>query len=285
MRTTRPKAAPVGVIGKVLRVLELLDRSPSGLQLRDIAEQTKINKSTAHRFLTHLESEAYLFRDATGAYMLGPKLIRMGSGNSLQATLRTMCRPILERLWKITGETVNLSVLDGSDVLYLDVLESLHTFRLVSQPGMRRPVYCTSMGKAMLAWSPRTEMVDEILAAVPSEPLGSQKLKSVQRLRKELGWIRERGYALDDEEAVMGARCLGAPILNSDGEAVAAISISGPTVRITKEKLPAFTAAILGGALEVSKRLGYRPPVEVEIPPAALVRPVPAAARLRARTL
>lgn len=129
----KTKIAPVGVVGKVLLILELLDRSPAGLQLKDIARLTGLNKSTAHRFLKHLESEGYLFRDDSGAYMIGPRLVRFGTGAAYQAMLSRISRPVLEQVWSATGETVNLATLVGQEILYLDVMESLHTFRLVSR--------------------------------------------------------------------------------------------------------------------------------------------------------
>jgi IclR helix-turn-helix domain len=103
-RMRASKSAPVGVISKVLRILEALNASPAGLQLREIAEQTAINKSTAYRFLAHLELERYLYRHESGAYMVGPKLVRRGSGISYQRTLRQISHPILQELWKITRE-------------------------------------------------------------------------------------------------------------------------------------------------------------------------------------
>ena len=168
MPTKKRKSAPVGVIGKVLRILELLDQTPAGLQLKDIAAKTGINKSTVHRFVSHLETEAYLYRaDATGTYMLGPKLVRLGSGVSFQATLANICHPTLERLREVTDETVNLAVLDGVSILYLDVLESFHTFRLASQVGMRRPLHCTSLGKAILANMDDARKQEQILSSIP----------------------------------------------------------------------------------------------------------------------
>lgn len=258
MRTRKLKSAPVGVIKKVLRILELLDRSPSGLPLKDIAEQTDLNKSTAHRFLTHLESEGYLFRDAIGNYMLGPKMVRMGSGTSFQATLCKICRPILEDLWKFTGETVNLAVLDGTDVLYLDVIESLHTFRLATEIGMRRPIHTTSLGKAMLANLAGDPLQDEIIKAIRFVPTTPRAITNAARLRKDLDKVKSRGFSLDDEEAVSGARCIGAAILDADGKVVGGISVSGPVVRVTRTHLPSFSAAICTAAQQISARLGYK---------------------------
>jgi DNA-binding IclR family transcriptional regulator len=260
MRTRKSKSAPVGVIGKVLRILELLDQTPAGLQLKDVAAKTGINKSTVHRFVSHLEAEAYLFRDAAGTYMLGPKLVRLGSGVNFQATLANICHPTLEKLREITDETVNLAVLDGASVLYVDVLESFHTFRLVSQVGMRRALYCTSLGKAILANMDDERKQEEIFSSIQFNPDTARAYGSVARLKRDLVQTRAQGFALDDEEAVVGARCIGAAIYGSDGKVLGAISVSGPISRVSKERLPFFSEEITKAAREISWRLGYRFP-------------------------
>jgi IclR family acetate operon transcriptional repressor len=253
--TSKTKTTPVGVVGKVLRILELLDRSPGGLQLKDIARLTGLNKSTAHRFLKHLEGEGYLFRDDSGAYMIGPRLVRFGAGVSYQAMLSRISRPVLERVWSATGETVNLATLVGPEILYIDVMESLHTFRLVSQIGSRRPLSCTSLGKAMLAAMP-IEQKELLLPTLHFENATPRSITSVARLRKDLAQIAQLGYALDDEEAVTGARCVGAAILDANGKVAGAISISGPTTRINKTNLASIAHTVKLAALEVSCRLG-----------------------------
>ena len=255
IRTRKSKSAPVGVIGKVLRVLELLDRSPAGLQLREITAKTGMNKSTVHRFLSHLDTEGYLFRDATGTYMLSPKLARLGNGATFQMTLTRICRPTLERLRTSTDETVNLAILDGLDVLYLDVLETQHTFRLVSQAGMRRPAYCTSLGKAILA-NMEDEQRKEIYSSILLAPNTPRTLTSISRLKRDLLQIKEQGFSLDDEEAVTGARCIGAPIFGDGAKIVGSISVSGPVVRITRDRIPFFSAEVRKAAREISFRLG-----------------------------
>ena len=114
IRARESKSAPVGVVAKLLRILETLDNSPAGLQLREIAQRTGINKSTAYRFVAHLENEDYLFRDEAGAYIVGPKLARLGSGVSYQATLRKVSRPVLIQIAQSTTETVNLGTESAS---------------------------------------------------------------------------------------------------------------------------------------------------------------------------
>jgi len=256
MRSRKIKSAPVGVIGKLLAVLELLDQSPGGLQLREISERTGINKSTAHRLVSHLEAEDYLFRDALGTYMVGPKLTRLGSGGSFQATLAKLCRPVLENLRKITGETINLGVLDGADVLYIDVLETHHTFRLVSGVGTRRPFYCTSLGKAILANVEDEQKKENLFSSIHFEASTPRTINGISRLKKQLTVIRKVGYSLDDEEAVAGIRCLGAAIRDREGEVVGAISVSGPVVRLTTDKLPLFSQELCKAAREISWMLG-----------------------------
>jgi DNA-binding IclR family transcriptional regulator len=253
--SSKTKTTPVGVVGKVLRILELLDRSPGGLQLKDIARLTGLNKSTAHRFLKHLEGEGYLFRDDSGAYMIGPRLVRFGTGVSYQAMLSRISRPVLEQVWSTTGETVNLATLVGPEILYVDVMESLHTFRLVSQIGSRRPLSCTALGKAMLAAMP-TEQRELLLPTLRFENATPRSITSVARLRKDLAQIAQLGYALDDEEAVTGARCVGAAILDANGKVAGGISISGPTARINKTNLASIAQTVKLAALEISSRLG-----------------------------
>ena len=250
------KSAPVGVIDKVLVILELLDQSPGGLTLKEIAEQSRINKSTAHRFLSHLEAKNYLFRDDSGAYMIGTKLTKLGTGISFHATLAKLCRGVLENLRTVTGETVNLAVLDGFEVLYVDVLETSHTFRLVSGVGTRRPFYCTSLGKAILANIQDDLRRQELFAAIRFEPVTPRTITNLTRLKKQLAVIRKQGFALDDEEAVAGIRCLGAAILDPEGDVLGAISVSGPVVRVTTARLPLFRQEICRAAREITWLLG-----------------------------
>jgi DNA-binding IclR family transcriptional regulator len=256
MRPRESKSAPVGVVTKVLRILETLHEAPAGLQLKDVAQQTAINKSTAYRFLAHLEHEGYVFRDSSGAYAIGVRLARLALGTSYQTTLRKISRPILQQLWRATGETVNLAVMDGREVLYLDVMESSHTFRLVSQVGIRRPVYCTALGKVMLAFIPEEEQ-QYFFQGMSFERFTPHTLKNTAQLRKEFVAIRQRGYSIDNEEAYLGSRCIGAPIFEASGKIAAAVSVSGPTTRVTRERVSTFAAAARSAARAVSRSLGY----------------------------
>jgi len=249
------KSAPVGVISKVLRVLEALRSSPAGLSLRGICAETGINKSTAYRFLAHLEREGYLFRDDGGTYVVGPTLLGLAGGATYQTALRKISRPILQKLWNVTSETVNLGILDGQHVYYLDVLQSPHAFRMASHAGMWRPLYCTAMGKVLAAWLSADDR-KHVLSCLRFERVTPHTITQIPRLEKELQKVRQSGYAIDNEEAVLGARCIAAPVLLASGKAAAAISISGPTTRIDGANMSAFITAVKGAARAISIRFG-----------------------------
>jgi len=256
IRARESKSAPVGVVGKVLRILEALDGSPTGLQLREIAEQTSVNKSTAYRFVAHLENEGYLLRDQAGAYVVGPKLARLGAGISYHATLRKISRPVAIALSNETKETVNVGVLDGHEVLYVEVIESPHSFRMASQPGMHQPLNCTALGKALLAFLP-AEHREELLPMLTFERATPRTIPNLTRFKRELTRVVQVGYAIDDQETDMGARCVAAPILDESGKVAAAISVSGPVTRISRDRIQAYASLTKKAARTISAHLGH----------------------------
>ena len=249
-------AASVGVISKVLRILEALQGSSSGLGLKAICDQTGINKSTAHRFLKHLERERYLLRTEAGAYLIGPRLSQLSARGNHEATLQAVARPILWDLWKATHETVNLGVLDQGTVLYVDVIESPHEFRLSSRVGTRRSVHVTALGKALVAFLPEEDR-RTILDSIAFQASTPKTIGNLVQFRQELEKIRRQGYAVDDEEAVQGARCVSAPILNSTGMPIAAVSVSGPVTRVAPSLVSALAGAVTSAAHAISTAMGF----------------------------
>ncbi len=257
-RVIKSAAAPVGVISKVLRILEAIQGTSSGLGLKATSELTGIHKSTAHRFLKHLERENYLISTEDGAYLIGPRFWQMTAHVNYRAALQAVARPILWDLWKATQETVNLAVLDHETVLYADVIESPHEFRLASRVGARRPLHATGLGKALTAFLPE-EKKQNILKAITFHPSTPKTIMNLVQFRQELQKIRRQGYAVDDEEAVMGARCVSAPILDAESLSIAAISVSGPVTRVTPNQVLALAGAITSAARAISVQLGFSP--------------------------
>jgi DNA-binding IclR family transcriptional regulator len=254
VKVRRSKSAPVGVVGKVIQILERLDQAQGGLLLREIVALTNINKSTAYRFLSHLENEGYVFRDHNAYYMVGPKLAKLGNGVSYQATLCRTSEEMLEKLRNETGETINLAVLDQTEILYLSVFQSQHTFRMVSEVGARRPLHCTALGKAILAYLPPAQQ-RKIISSLHFERLTPQTIMSEEELHEELLKVHRRGYALDYEEVVVGACCVAVPLLTQKHTVIGAISISGPIARVSKRQIPEFAQLLRNATDEIALRL------------------------------
>ena len=251
------KPVGVGVISKILRILEAIQAAGVPLPLREICQQTKINKTTAYRFVSHLEREGYLFRDNAGRYSFAMKLLHLAAHIDPQVALREIARPFLRDLWEATSETVSFAVLDRTEVLYLEVLESPRVFRLASKAGFRRPVYSTALGKALTAFlSP--EKRKEIWGGQKFETFTPHTVNDMRQFEKELEKVRRLGYAIDDEESVLGARCLGVPVLSHLQEAVASISVSGPTTRLDLSKIPNIVEQLQKASRSISERMGFR---------------------------
>jgi DNA-binding IclR family transcriptional regulator len=246
----------VGVISKVLRILEALQNSSIGLSLKAICADTGINKSTAHRFLKHLERENYLLRTEAGAYLIGPRLTQLSARTNMSAALQAIARPILADLWRSTQETVNLGVLDRGTLLYVDVMESPHEFRLVSRVGSRRPLHVAALGKVLTAFLPASEY-ERVLHGIIFQQVTPKTIGNLTQLRAELEKVRCQGFALDDEEALLGCRCVSAPILNNERVAIGALSISGPVTRLSLAQVPGLAKTVKSAASNVSVAMGF----------------------------
>lgn len=253
---TQSPSASVGVISKVLLILEALQGSSAGLGLKGICDTTGINKSTAHRFVTHLEREGYLIRTKTGAYLIGPRLAQMSVCTNRSATLQAVARPHLLDLWRSTQETVNLGVLDHGTLLYVDVMESPYEFRLVSRIGTRRPLQVAALGKVITAFLPAGEH-ERALGGVVFQRVTPRSITNMTQLRVELDKVRRQGYAVDNEEALLGCRCVSAPILNNEKVAIGALSVAGPVTRVSLERVPALAKEVKAAAKAVSIAMGF----------------------------
>jgi DNA-binding IclR family transcriptional regulator len=213
--------------------------------------------STAHRLLTTMIRQGYCRQNPeTGRYALGSKLFHLGEVCLGQLDLRELARPFLERLCRETGETANLVVLDGQDALYLDKVESPQNLRIFSRIGHRTPLYCTAVGKVLLAYRPAAESED-LLGKGPLRPLTRHTITSPARLRRELAQVRKRGFAVDKEECEEGAYCVAMPVRNAQGRIEAALSVSGPAVRLGDKRVPELIPLMRRAVEELSAQLGF----------------------------
>jgi DNA-binding IclR family transcriptional regulator len=185
-----------------------------------------------------LEGHRLVERSAeSGRYRLGLRLFELGSRASSTLDLREHSRPHLSRVLSETQETVHFCVLDEGEALYLEKMEPQRSVRMASSIGRRAPVHCTAVGKAMLAALPEAE-VDLVLRRHGMKALTRHTVTDAADLKAQLKLIRSRGYAIDDEENEEGVRCVAAAVRDCLGRAVAAISVSGPSFRMTRNNVP-----------------------------------------------
>src|SRR3954449_10129361 len=242
------------------RALDLLEALATAgeLGVSDLAAKTGLVPSTAHRLLGTLVARGYAAQSPnSGRYLLGYKLLELTSGlQDRLGRLRPAARPHLEAIQAETGETTNLVVLEGRDVVYVDSVSGNRIVRLFTEIGRAIPAHTSGAGKALLAWRDPAD-VEALLGPGPFHAATPRTLTSLDALQEDFMRIRRRGYSTDNEEHELGVACVATPIFDPAGLPLAAISISGPTSRI----LHAATADIAGvlreHAQEVSTALGH----------------------------
>ncbi len=249
--------AEVNSVHKAFAILDLLSDGQERT-LSDIARTLSLAKSTAHSLLETLTTERILDRDGpSSAYSLGVRLIELGYCAQTGHDLVRIAAPFLKGLNLQFDETVHLVVLDRDEVLYIDCIESQRRLRTYSVIGIRAPLHCTSVGKAILANLPDEE-IRRIVAEHGLVSFTENTITTEERLWNEVALTRTRGYAIDDREHEDHLRCVGAPIYNADGEVFASVSLSGPAERNTLERIDSMAPALLEATAEISRRLGYR---------------------------
>jgi IclR family transcriptional regulator, KDG regulon repressor len=254
----------VQVLDRALAALSILANRSSESSLVELCTELRLHKSTVHRLMMVLERHRLVVKNPeTGRYRLGLKLFELGSKALDGIDLRGRARPYLDRLQQQFGETVFFCILDDGQVFYVEKVESQQSVRTACTVGSRAPAYCTAVGKAMLA-----ELSDAEVSAIARrwglKPITQNTITTAAQLKAELRTVRSRGYAIDDEEKEEGLRCVSAAVRGHSGKLFAAMSISGPAFRMTKERIPEIGQAVMQAANELSAELGYEgAPLEV----------------------
>jgi len=244
-------------VARALTLLDALGESRNEVGIAELSKQVGFHVSTAHRLLATLIAQGYARQNPeTGRYGLGAKAFHLAESYLGQMDLRRIVRPVLERLSHTTGETANLVILDGREAFYLDKVESPQSLRIFSRIGRRAPLHCTAAGKVLLAGRSSAE-VQRMLGQNALERFTPRTIRSTEVLRREVEAAHADGFALDREECEEGATCIAAPVRNARGETVAAMSISGPTLRMHPERLRELTPIVVCTGAEASERLGY----------------------------
>ena len=222
-------------LAKGLHILELLSDNDA-LTVTQVAKMMNINRAGSHRFLSTLKELGYADKDESSRYYLTSKVIELGMKVLDRFEIRKIARPFLQELSTKFNETINLGYFNGEEVLTIDKIDSTEILRMDAGIGGGEPAYCTSLGKAILAFLPDTQL-EEYLQEIELTPFTPNTVISKDKLKEELMHIKENGYSIDDEELSVGLRCVGAPLFNHSSQALYAISISGPSIRMGSKRI------------------------------------------------
>ena len=239
-------------ITRTLAVLGVFCDDEADLGISDLAQRLSLSPSTIHRIVRALVVEGYLAQNPeTERYYLARAAVLLGQAANRRLGLH-LASTVLERLVDETGESVNLGVRDGSEIVVVMRAESKHPLRFSQAIGSRLPVHATSMGKSTIAYSASIEDELETLS-LPLQALTPKTITSVASLRRDLERTRSRGYSTDDEEGIPSVRCVGAPILSPQGDVLAAIAIQGPAVRMPRSRLKTLAPVAVEAAQEIAE--------------------------------
>jgi IclR family acetate operon transcriptional repressor len=261
-RRGRPRAfnAPVEPnavqsLDRALRILAIVAEA-DGLSLSEVAERSGLAASTAYRMLTTLQGHGMVeFAETEQLWSVGAEAYRIGSAFLRRRKLVDRARTVMQGLMEKTGETANLGVAEDDCVVFVSQIETHQAIRAFFRPGSRSPFHASGIGKAILAHLD-ADRVAAIIARTGLEAFTDRTLADRRRLAADLETIRTRGWSVDDEERHLGMRCVAAAIFNEFAEPVGGISISGPTVRVTPDRLAAIGPQVHEAALAVTRMIG-----------------------------
>jgi len=222
-------------LAKGLKIMELLSNNEA-LTVTQVAKLMNMNRAGSHRFLSTLKELGYADKDESSRYYLTSKMIELGMKVLDRFEIRKIARPFLQELSTKFNESINLGYFNGEEVLTIDKIDSTEILRMDAGIGGGEPAYCTSLGKAILAFLPDTQL-ETYLHALELTAFTPNSVTSKDKLREELMHIKENGYAIDDEELSEGLRCIGAPLFDHSDQAHFAISISGPSIRFGSKRI------------------------------------------------
>ncbi len=262
--TGQPQGKRDGSVQSVERALDLLEalsQDEEGLRLTDLAKRCTLSASTTHRLLTTLQKRRFVEFDRTdGLWHVGRQAFAVGAAFTRHRNFVAVAIPYLKTLRDKTRETANLGIIEEGELVTLAQVESREIMRATSTVGGRSPLYATGMGKAILATYPQ-DAVPALLPGGHWRQLTPHTITSQSRFAEELDRTRQSGYAIDDEEFLLGLRCVAASVFDQRGDASFAISISGLATRVTPDRVPAIGALVMETADAITRVLGGTRPL------------------------
>lgn len=247
----------IAAVNRALDILELLGRQRTEFGLPELSKAVGLPKATVFRYLSTLEERGYVRKSPDNEkYTLGLNILQLSNDMLGSMSLHEVALPHMRKLVTQFQETVNLALLDQCEVVYVEILESPKAFKMSSRVGGRELPHATALGKALLAFLPEEE-VNEIIQTTGLPRRTPRTICTPSRFKEELEAIRQRGYAVDHEENEEGALCVGVPIFDHLHRPIAAISISGPAIRILTDQIEHIGSALVEVSSQISNRLGY----------------------------
>jgi DNA-binding IclR family transcriptional regulator len=250
----------IGSVAKALEILSLFSTDEPRLMLTTISKRMGIPKSTAHHLVSTLLQYGFVEQQDDASYALGKTIIALTQNVLVNVELRDRAAPLLRELADVCSESVYLTVRDGDQVLYIYAIESPQRLLARTAVGDRAPLYCTSVGKAILAFLPSRDIVRMYgEGGAPLAAFTPHTLTNLNYLLDELALSRTRGYAIDNQEHELDTYCVGAPIFNASNAVIGACSISGTDPHIVGARLEALADGVVQVTQDISRRMGYVP--------------------------
>ena len=257
-RMTDEKSNSVKSVVKAFLLMEELDKSGE-MSVGDLSERLQMDKATVHRLLNTIKDAGYISQNPDNKkYSNSLKLLAMGNRALEKTGVRHIARPFMEELSERTGETINLGLLVGNKIIYVDKIESSSTIKVGLGIGVSVPIYCSGLGKAILAFTPSDER-EELINSIVLVKFTARSITNREHFLRELEKIRKNGYAVDDEEYVDGLMCFAAPIFDFHGNPIASISVSCPKYRYDPDRhFKLYTGLTVDAARNISGMMGYK---------------------------
>ena len=247
-------------VDRALTIFELFEEHTKELSVKEMSNSLSLSKSTIHGLLKTLELRGYLSQNPDNQkYRLGLKHFELGNLVAKQMDLKQIAYTVIQELAERIKETIHLVILDGKEAVYIEKVDGPGALRMYSQVGKRVPMYCTGVGKAILAFL-EEEQIRSILNTTSYTKFTQYTLTDPDEIYNQLIQVRENGYAMDDEEIELGLLCIAAPIFNHDNKVVASISCAGPKFRFENEQLEDRICKIKHAAVKISQQLGWNKP-------------------------
>jgi len=243
---------------RALTILNTFAQGTPELSVTEISKSLSLPKGTVHRLLSCLKEENFIAQDEENAkYRLGWRLFELGSCVDALNLLKKKARPYLEELCEKSKETVHLAVLEGGDIFYIDKIMGTYRMTMITSVGLRLPSHVGGLGKALLAFLPETDL-EKIIDGRGFKKFTKHTITDPHKLKEVLKKVKQNGYAIDHEEVEIGLTCVGVPIKDFTGKVVAAVSVSGPTLRMSKEMMPQYIRLAVDTGKKISSVLGFK---------------------------